>query len=96
MLFMNCVAIVDVGNSRFGVRSDATHPEIAFEAIKKALENTGITQGEIELSVVGTAGNRLYDMYPAPLINEYVGLASNGPLGVEAACHQAVLLSLGL
>jgi len=86
VLFVKRVAIISVGNSRFGVRSDATYPEIAFEAVKEALEDAGITQKDIELSVVGTVGNRLYDMYPAPLINEYVGLASKGPLRVEAAC----------
>jgi acetyl-CoA C-acetyltransferase len=80
------VAIIGVGNSKFGVRSDVTYPELAFEAFKEALEDAGIAQEDIEMSVVGTVGNRLYDMYPAPLINEYIGLASKGPLRVEAAC----------
>jgi len=83
---MKRVAIIGVGNSKFGVRSDATFPEIAFEAIKEALEDAGITQKDIELSVVGTAGNRLYEMYPAPIINEYAGFISKGPIRVEAAC----------
>jgi len=80
------VAVIGVGNSKFGVRSDATFPEIAFEAVKGALEDAGITQKDIELSVVGSVGNRLYEMYPAPLINEYTGLTLKGPLRVEAAC----------
>jgi len=80
------VAVIGVGNSKFGRRTDATYCEIAFEAVKEALEDAGIDQNGIELSVVGSVGNRLYDMYPAPLVNEYVGLASKGPLRVEAAC----------
>ncbi|MEM2368229.1 MAG: thiolase domain-containing protein [Candidatus Bathyarchaeia archaeon] len=83
---MKKVAVVGVGHSKFGRRTDATYCEIAFEAIKEALEDAGITQEDLELSVVGSVGNRLYDMYPAPMLNEYVGLASKGPLRVEAAC----------
>ncbi|MEM2336253.1 MAG: thiolase domain-containing protein [Candidatus Bathyarchaeia archaeon] len=83
---MKKVAVVGVGHSKFGRRTDATYCEIAFEAVKEALEDVGITQEDLELSVVGSVGNRLYDMYPAPMLNEYVGLASKGPLRVEAAC----------
>ncbi len=83
---MRKVAVVGVGHSKFGRRADATYCEIAFEAVKEALEDVGITQKDLELSVVGSVGNRLYDMYPAPMLNEYVGLASKGPLRVEAAC----------
>lgn len=86
MIQMRKVAIIGVGNSKFGRRTDATYCEIAFEAVKEALEDACVDQKDIELSVVGSVGNRLYDMYPAPLINEYVGLTSKGPLRVEAAC----------
>jgi len=80
------VAIIGVGHSKFGVRADATYCELAFEAVKEAIEDAGITQKDIDLSVVGSVGNRLYDMYPAPSVNEYVGLTFKGPLRVEAAC----------
>ncbi|MEM1540336.1 MAG: thiolase domain-containing protein [Candidatus Bathyarchaeia archaeon] len=83
---MRRVAIIGVGNSKFGRRQDVTYCELAFEAVREALEDAGIDQRNIELSVVGSVGNRLYDMYPAPSVNEYVGLAYNGPLRVEAAC----------
>lgn len=83
---MRRVAIIGVGNSKFGRRQDVTYCELAFEAVREALEDAGIDQKNIELSVVGSVGNRLYDMYPAPSVNEYVGLAYNGPLRVEAAC----------
>jgi len=80
------VAVIGVGHSRFGVRSDATIQEIAFEAVKDAFKDAGIRQKEVELSVVGTAGTRTYELMPAVPINEYVGLQEKGPLRVEAAC----------
>jgi len=80
------VAVIGVGHSKFGVRSDATIQEIAFEAVKGALEDAGIGQKDIELSVVGTAGTRTYELMPAVPINEYAGLEEKGPLRVEAAC----------
>jgi len=80
------VAVIGVGHSRFGVRSDATIQEIAFEAVKEAFEDSGIRQRDVELSVVGTAGTRTYELMPAVPINEYAGLEEKGPLRVEAAC----------
>jgi len=80
------VAVIGVGHSRFGVRSDATIQEIAFEAVKDAFEDAGIRQKDVELSVVGTAGTRTYELMPAVPVNEYVGLQEKGPLRVEAAC----------
>lgn len=80
------VAVIGVGHSKFGVRSDATIQEIAFEAVKNAFEDADIRQKDVELSVVGTAGTRTYELMPAVPINEYTGLQEKGPLRVEAAC----------
>jgi len=80
------VAVIGVGHSRFGMRSDATIQEIAFEAVKDAFEDAGIRQKDVELSVVGTAGTRTYELMPAVPISEYVGFQEKGPLRVEAAC----------
>ncbi|RLI43527.1 thiolase domain-containing protein, partial [Candidatus Bathyarchaeota archaeon] len=71
---MKKVAIIGVGNSRFGVRNDVTIQELAFEAIREALIDADLTQKNIELSVVGTAGTRSYELMPAVLVNEYCGL----------------------
>jgi acetyl-CoA C-acetyltransferase len=79
-------AVIGVGHSRFGVRSDVTIQELAFEAVKDALKDSGIEQKDIDLSVVGTAGTRTYELMPAVPINEYVGLEGKGPIRVEAAC----------
>jgi acetyl-CoA C-acetyltransferase len=80
------VAVIGVGHSKFGVRSDAIIQEIAFEAVKNAFEDAEIRQKDVELSVVGTAGTRTYELMPAVPVNEYVGLKEKGPLRVEAAC----------
>ena len=86
MHIMSRVAVIGVGNSRFGRRDDVLLQELAFEAAKEALQDANITQKEIDLSVVGSVGTRLYEALPAPSINEYVGLGSKGPVRVEAAC----------
>ncbi len=83
---MRRVAVIGVGNSRFGRRNDVTLQELAFESVKEAFEDAGLTPRDIELSVVGTVNTRGYELLPAVPINEYVGLAGKGPIRVEAAC----------
>jgi len=83
---MRRVAVIGVGNSKFGDRLDVTVQELGFEAVKEALEDANLTQKDIELSVVGTAGTRSYELYPAVPVNEYSGFYDKGPIRVEAAC----------
>jgi acetyl-CoA C-acetyltransferase len=83
---MRKVAVVGVGHSRFGRRDDAILQEIAFEAVKEALEDAEYRQRDIDLSVVGSAGTRSYEALPGGPINEYCGFADKGPIRVEAAC----------
>lgn len=80
------VAIIGVGNSKFGRRDDVTVQELAFEAVKEALDNAGITQKDIDISIVGCVGTRMYEALPAVPINEYTGFVGKGPIRVEAAC----------
>ena len=83
---MRKVYVIGVGHSKFGRRRDVTLQELAFESVKEALEDAGITQKDIELSVVGSVGTRNYELMPAVPVNEYVGLTGKGPIRVEAAC----------
>ncbi|ADN51338.1 thiolase domain-containing protein [Vulcanisaeta distributa] len=83
---MRKVGIIGVGQSVFGVRNDVTIQELAWEAVKEALDDAGLTQRDIEISIVGSAGTRTYELYPAVPINEYSGLSEKGPIRVEAAC----------
>lgn len=80
------VGIIGAGCSRFGVRDDVTLQELAFEAVKEALDDAGLSRKDIQMSVVGTAGTRSYELMPAVPINEYCGFSGKGPIRVEAAC----------
>jgi acetyl-CoA C-acetyltransferase len=83
---MRRVAVIGVGNSRFGDRGDVVLQELAFEAVKEAFEDAGITRDDVELSIIGCVGTRSYELLPAVPVNEYCGLAGKGLVRVEAAC----------
>jgi acetyl-CoA C-acetyltransferase len=83
---MRRVAVVGVGMSAFGVRNDVTIQELIWEAVREALDDSGLEQKDIELSVVGTVNTRGYELMPAVVVNEYSGLTGRGPVRVEAAC----------
>jgi acetyl-CoA C-acetyltransferase len=80
------VAVVGIGHSAFGDRRDANLPELAFEAIKPALEDAGVTQKDIGFVSVGTAGGWYEEFLPAVVISEYAGLTGAGLIRCEAAC----------
>ncbi|QQG49439.1 MAG: thiolase domain-containing protein [archaeon] len=83
---MGRVAIVGVGHSKFGRRTDVNVAELAFESIKGAVEDAGIDKKEIKNVVVGSAGGWYEESLPAVIVNEYAGLDSVGTMRVEAAC----------
>ncbi|MBI3840476.1 MAG: thiolase domain-containing protein [Thaumarchaeota archaeon] len=83
---MTRVAIVGVGHSRFGKRTDVNVAELAFESIKGAVEDAGVDKKEIKNVVVGSAGGWYEESLPAVIVNEYAGLDSVGTMRVEAAC----------
>lgn len=83
---MGKVAIVGVGQTKFGKRSDASIREIAFEAFKEAVEDAGIMRGEIEASVVCSATHYDKQRTPAGVIAEYLGLNPQPTYNVEAVC----------
>ncbi|WP_455285564.1 thiolase domain-containing protein [[Eubacterium] cellulosolvens] len=80
------VAVVGIGHAVFGNRRDANLPELAFEAIKPAIEDAGITQKDIGFVSVGTAGGWYEEFLPAVVISEYAGLSGAGLTRCEAAC----------
>lgn len=82
----NKVAIVGIGHSKFGKRTDVNVAELAFESIKRAVEDAGIDKNEIKNVVVGSAGGWYEEALPAVIVNEYAGLQSVGTMRVEAAC----------
>jgi acetyl-CoA C-acetyltransferase len=83
---MKKVAIVGVGQTKFGKRSDASIREIAFEAFKEAVEDAGIMRGEIDASIVCSATHYDKQRTPAGVIAEYLGLNPQPTFNVEAIC----------
>ncbi len=83
---MDRVAIVGIGHSRFGKRTDVNVAELAFESIKEAVDDAGIDKKDIKNVVVGSAGGWYEESLPAVIVNEYAGLKGVGTMRVEAAC----------
>jgi len=80
------VAIIGVGHSRFGRRTDVNVGELAFESIREAVEDAGVDKNDIKNVVVGTMGSWYEESLPAVVVNEYAGLSGAGTMRVEAAC----------
>ncbi len=80
------VAIIGTGHSRFGARKDVNVPELAWEAIKPAMQSANVDQKEIDFMVVGTAGLWSSEAAVPPLLYEYGMFEDVGSMRVEAAC----------
>ncbi|QIW22901.1 thiolase domain-containing protein [Sulfolobus sp. S-194] len=80
------VAIVGTGHSKFGNRTDVNLQELAWEAVKQALEESNLDQKDIDMFVVGNAGGWSSESLSAIVIGEYCNLAPKGTMRVEAAC----------
>ncbi len=83
---MRDVAIVGVGQSRFGKRNDVNLQELAWEAVREALSDAKLSQKDIQYSVVSNMGLWSAEELPAVTVNEYCGLTPTGSHRVEAAC----------
>lgn len=75
-----------MGHSKFGDRQDVNIKELAFESVKPALEDAGLTPKDIEYLSVGSIGKWSEEPAPAVVIAEYCGLSGVGLMRVEAAC----------
>ncbi len=83
---MSRVAIVGIGHSKFGRRTDVNVGELAFESIKQAVDDSGVDRKDIGNVVVGSAGGWYEESLPAVVVDEYAGLSGAGTMRVEAAC----------
>ncbi|HVC27290.1 MAG TPA: thiolase domain-containing protein [Nitrososphaerales archaeon] len=83
---MKNVAIVGIGHSKFGRRTDVNLAELAFESIKEAIDDSGVQKKEIQNVTVGSAGGWYEENLPAVIVNEYAGFQDVGTMRVEAAC----------
>jgi acetyl-CoA C-acetyltransferase len=83
---MTRVAVVGIGHSRFGRRTDVSIGELAFESIKQAVNDAGVDRKDIRNVVVGNMGGWSQESLPAVVVDEYSGLSGAGTMRVEAAC----------
>jgi acetyl-CoA C-acetyltransferase len=83
---MGNVAIIGTGHSKFGARTDVNLQELAWEAVKQALEESNVDQKDIQYYSVGNAGMWSSENLPAIVVGEYCGLTTKGTMRVEAAC----------
>ncbi|RLI38290.1 thiolase domain-containing protein [Candidatus Bathyarchaeota archaeon] len=83
---MRKVAVIGIGHSKFGRRQDVNVCELAFEAIKPAMEEAGITAKDVEFMPVGTIGMWYEEGLPAVMIADYCGISGAGLARFEAAC----------
>jgi acetyl-CoA C-acetyltransferase len=80
------VAVIGVGTSQFGKRSDVQLVELAWESIREALKDSGVSQKDVDFVVTGNLGMWSSEPLPAVVISEYAGLNPTGTMKVEAAC----------
>ena len=88
MLDVRKVAVIGVGNSKFGVRNDVTISELAFEAVKPSLQDAGLAAKDIEYVALGSVGAGAWyeELLPAVVVSEYCGMTGAGLVRCEAAC----------
>lgn len=85
---MKNVAVIGIGNSKFGVRSDVNISELAFEAVKPSLEDAGLDAGDVPFLALGSVGAGAWyeELLPAVVVSEYCGITKAGLVRCEAAC----------
>ena len=84
---MKKVAVVGIGQGKFGVRSDASLRELAFEAVKACLDDAGVSLKEVDSMVTGIAGDEFaLSLQPAAQVHDYIGFHPKPNFRVEGAC----------
>ncbi|MFQ6089863.1 MAG: thiolase domain-containing protein [Candidatus Bipolaricaulia bacterium] len=84
---MRRVAIVGIGHSRFGQRSDASLRELAFEAVKSCLADADLPLQDVESMVVSVASDEFaFSLQPSAQIVDYLGFHPKPSFRVEGAC----------
>lgn len=84
---MKKVGVVGIGHGKFGIRSDASLRELAFEAVKACLDDAGISLKEVDSMVTGIAGDEFaLGLQPSAQIHDYIGFHPKPNYRVEGAC----------
>ncbi len=84
---MRKVAVVGIGHGKFGVRSDASLRELAFEAVKACVEDAGMPLKEVDSMVTGIAADEFaLALQPSAQVHDYIGFYPKPNFRVEGAC----------
>ena len=86
---MSKVAIIGVGQSNFVRSYPGSIRELAFEAYKEAMQDAGLTAGDIDASVVCSAPEYDKQRSPAGVFAEYLGLNPQPTFYVESLCSSS-------
>ncbi len=80
------VGIVGIGHTPFGRRGDATVQELAAEAFRAALADSGLERGHMDAVVVGSVPEYHKQRSLPGVVQEYLGLTPKPTWLTEAAC----------
>jgi len=83
------VAIVGVGQTAFTRKCGVSIRELCFDAYKEAMEGLGITNKEIDASIVCSAPEYDKQRTPSGLISEYLELTPKPTFYVETVCSSS-------
>ena len=84
---MKKVAVVGIGHGKFGIRSDASLRELAFEAVRACVDDAGISLKEVDSMVTGIAGDEFaLGLQPSAQVHDYIGFHPKPNYRVEGAC----------
>jgi acetyl-CoA C-acetyltransferase len=83
---MRRVGIIGAGHGVFGRRSDATVQELAFEAYRAALEDSGIDRNRLDASVIAAVPEYHKQRSVAGVVQEYLDLNPRPTWLTEVAC----------
>ncbi|UCF07792.1 MAG: thiolase domain-containing protein [Thermoplasmata archaeon] len=80
------VGVVGIGHGKFGKRNDATVQELAFEPFAEAMEDAGITQKDIDATIIGSSPEYHKQRSLPGVVTEYIGMNPKPAFLTEAAC----------
>jgi acetyl-CoA C-acetyltransferase len=86
---MKDVAVIGVGQSSFVRGYEGSIRELAFEAFREAMQDSGITQKDVDASIFCSAPEYDKQRSPAGVLAEYLGLIPQPTFYVESVCSSS-------
>jgi len=68
---MRKASVVGIGTSKFGNRADVFMPELAWEAVKEALDDARLGPEDVQGFVIRNVGGWSSEALPAVVVGEY-------------------------